>query len=151
MEKVELSDNELEAVFRRNLGKLEPPRLSVAEVRIAEKLLGRENAAVLQRRVRNGERFRPKPVVVKYEYWWVQGTNFSMGRWELARMENGRITNQRSLYDGELEAHIRELRRKGIDVREFKVDGAPAPASGPKATGGRKSFADRYGPSFMKR
>lgn len=151
----EITDEELEAVMRHKLGKLEPPppaKLSTAEVRIAEQLLGRDNTAVLQRRVQHGERFRPKPVVVKYQYWRVGGTSFSMPTWQLARMENGRTTHQRAvLSDGELDKLVKELRRNGQDVSEFKVDGAPAPISRPKAAGGRKSFTDRYGPSFERR
>ncbi|RWK06515.1 hypothetical protein [Mesorhizobium sp.] len=138
----------LEACMRRKLGALQvptAPKFSTQEAAIAQRLLGQDNAETLQRRVHDGQRFRAKPVTVVYEYWFVDGGAYSMGHWQLARIENGRVTHQKSCDHDELLADVGRLRREGVTVREFKVGTSSSPTTRPKAVGGRKSFAERYG------
>ncbi|MDG4908437.1 hypothetical protein P9228_18595 [Mesorhizobium sp. WSM4898] len=142
----ELSEEQLQRMAEKLMAGYRPssalPGLDAEGRRMAEKLLGRDNTEALQRRGRDGGRFRPKPVTVAYEYWFVDGGSHSMGRWQLARIENGRITNQKACGHNELLADIGRLRLEGQTVREFKIDNRSAR---PKADGQRKTFVERYG------
>jgi len=115
--------------------------LDTDQKRWAQKLVGRDNAETLQRLGRAGERFRPKPVAVIYEFWLVDA-GVSMRPWRLARIENGRITDQKAFSQDDLRAEIERLHRGGFTVRKFKVDGGSAQ---PKPAIHRKPFVERYG------
>lgn len=134
----------LEERMRRKLGALQTPlgpKFTDKEAAMARRLLGRDNAESLQRRVRDGERFRPKPVNIYYEYYWTAGTAYTMGGWHMKRVENGRPSDHH--FQGDVEKEINRLRAAGFSVKEFRVDGAPPLPT--KTAGQRKSFAERYG------
>lgn len=121
----EISDEELERRMRNKLLGGEKPRapgLTAVEQRIAESLLGRDNTARLQHRRPDAGRFRPTPVRVHYEYYWVDGGDYSMGGYRINRVENGRqIDHDWSPYDRSLEDEIAALRKKGFTVREIRM------------------------------
>lgn len=146
----ELSDEELERQMRRKLFLNGPSSRSDAgftdeEKRIAEKLLGRDNAARLQRRpVSAGARFRPAPVSVHYEYWWVESSVTAVGWWRIDRIENGRAIEHE--WHGDFDTEVARLRKAGFTVREFRrgpVGAAGTPTGHKQAS--RKTFTERYG------
>lgn len=155
----ELSDDELERRMRRKLfldGKSNRGEQFTPEERaIADKIVGKHNVERLERRDRlplrnaqNPRRFRPTPVFIHYEYWWVHGDerHFMTG-WTMARIENGKRTDHH--WTGTLEAEIRRLKAAGFTVKEIHIDGAPrlheASATRHCDNGRRKSFAERFG------
>lgn len=156
----EISDEELERRMRRKLF-LDGPssrgqQFTAEERAIADKLVGRHNVKRLENRhsdPRHGgarpKRFRPTPVFIHYEVWWVHGDeNHFMTGWRMARVENGKSSDHN--WTGTLEAEIRRLKAAGFTVKDIPIDGAPrlyeASQSGCVK---RKSFSERYG-NFAK-
>lgn len=146
-EAIELDEGELERKMRRKLfldGKSSRGQsLNEEERRIAEKLLGKDNTDRLESRRPDGRRFRPVPVVIIYEYWWVNGSQYSMGGWRMDRVENGRRTDHN--YTGDIAVEINRLRAAGFTVKEIKIEGAPSLSTPPRPCSKRKSFSERFG------
>lgn len=150
----DISDDELERRMRRKLF-LDGPsnrgqQFTAEERAIADKLVGRHNVERLERHKvcaavgTKPRRFRPTPVFIHYEYWWVHGDerHFMTG-WHMARVENGKRTDHH--YPGTLLAEINRLRAAGFTVKEIRIDGAPSLHEPKHPTPGRKSFSDRFG------
>jgi len=146
----EISNEELEARMRRKLMLDGPirhdPQFTPEQQAIADKLIGRHNVERLQHHRPDGRRFRPTPVFVHYEYWWVNGGEF-MSYWNMARIENGRRSDHN--YTGDVATEINRLKAAGFTVKEIKIEGAPslvgASKSGLTPRTGRKSFTERFG------
>lgn len=144
----EITDEELERRMRRKLFFNGPSsrqqKLSDVEQRIAEKLIGKDNTDRLQKRRPDHRPFRPAPVSVHFEYYWLDGGQYSMGCWKIVRIENGRSTDHEWQHD-DFNAEIAMLKRKGYAVREFVVGAVASKSSKPAATGNRKTFSERFG------
>lgn len=111
--------------------------------RMIEALLGKDNAKRLDK-VGDGRKFRPAPVIVKYEYYEMPRDMISMvGQWKIDRIENGR----RELYctyccPDVLNGAIEELRAKGFWVREVFFGAQPRLKDKPKPAT-RRAMLDR--------
>lgn len=142
----EVTDEELERRMRAKLltGRPTPARegLTDQQRRIAERLIGVDNVQRLERQD-GTRRFRPTPVRVHYEYWWVAGTNLYPGGWNIARVENGR--QQQHLWDhGDIGAEVKRLRAKGHIVREIAIGFQPTGIRKPEGnTTTRKRIVDQ--------
>lgn len=138
---------ELERRMRRNLFFSGPSRrastFTQEEQAIADRLIGKHNVERLEARRPDGRRFRPVPVTITYEYWWVNGSQHSMGGWRMDRVENGRRTDHH--YTGDIAVEINRLKVAGFTVKEIKIEGAPSLREPKRPTAGRKSFSERYG------
>lgn len=149
----EPTDEELERIMRRKLLLSGPSnrgeQFTPDQQAIADKLIGRHNVERMERRrdfssnVRRSPRpFRPTPVSIHYEYWWVNGGDF-MSYWNMARIENGERTDHN--YTGDVAAEINRLRAGGFTVKEIKIEGAPSLSAPPRPCSKRKSFSERFG------
>ncbi len=87
--------------------------------RMMEKLLGKDNVARLSNR-KDGQKFRPKPVIVTYEFYEVHDMAFYS--WRIDRIENGRKESYRThLQPDECKAEVVRLRAKGFVTKELKM------------------------------
>lgn len=142
----EISDEELEQKLRAKWGagttKPKPILQSATEIKIAEKLLGRDEAERLQRRPSNAGKFRPAPVSLRFEYHRVGGLGNLPDTLRITRIENGRASdhewNERERTASQELVH---LRRQGFRTQEFipgplsnPVKAPPPPPSRRKAT-----------------
>lgn len=105
-------------------------KFSPEEQAIADKLISKDDIRRLERREANPrhggarpKRFRPTPVFIHYEYWWINGDQHSLGGWRMARVENGKRTGHR--YTSDIETEIIRLKAAGFTVKEIKIEGAP--------------------------
>ncbi len=156
----EISDEELERRMRRKLF-LDGPssrgqQFTAEERAIADKLVGKHNVERLERRDRlplrneqNPRRFRPTPVFIHYEYWWVNESDRHIGYgWQMARISNGKRTDHN--FPGNIGPEINRLRAAGFTVKEIAIDGAPKLYEDSRSgCVKRKSFSERYG-NFAK-
>jgi hypothetical protein len=154
MEEPEISDEELDARMRRNLFKndeIERAGLSAADLRIAERLLGRDNARNLDRAKKSDTRFRYRRPDHVCEYYCHPGILFPFESWTINLIENGfRRTFKEGLTEEQCFFVIRAIRAKGVPVRELETEfmrlrKIERAAASEMHQHGRKSFADRYG------
>lgn len=144
-------DDELKALERRMRAKLfacEPTsRLTEEERRMAEKLIGWSNAERLQRHNGGRGKFRPTPVRVHYEYYFIPPDDCYWhpreGRWKIVRVENGRTLDHQWTHDT-FEAEIAHLRSKGATLREFRVGPQTPQKQAPKVSK-RKELLEKIG------
>lgn len=154
----DLSDEELERRMRRKLFLDSPSsrgqQFTAEERAIADKLVGRHNVKRLEHHhsdPRHGgarpKRFRPTPVFIHYEYWWVNSGPFMSG-WKMAKVENGKRSDHH--YTRDTDAEITRLKAAGFTVKEIRIEGAPSLLPEPRdSCVKRKSFSERYG-NFAK-
>lgn len=122
----EISDEELERRMRRKLflngpsGRGDTVKLSYEEQRIAHKLFGRENTERLRcHQQEDGRRFRPKPVLIHYEFYWFDTPGGGVRNWRVNRVENGRQEQyQWGSNVDELNACLKDVRAKGYRTKE---------------------------------
>jgi hypothetical protein len=108
---------ELERQWRQKLDvdNYKKAALSDEEMRIAEKLVGRDNAE--RRKNWRGDRpLRLKPVLIHYETHWIPGDRYLGGRMAITRIENGRATDHKWQED-DFDAEVDRLRKAGFTVR----------------------------------
>lgn len=148
----DLTDEELERRMRRKL-LLDGPsrrgqRFTPEERAMADKLVGSHNVERLERHQfcatvgAKPRRFRPTPVFIHYEYWWVGGDNMILAGWKMARIENGHRTDHH--WTGDVANELRRLKAAGFTVKEIPIDGAPPLHPPTRPTTGRKSFSERF-------
>lgn len=149
----ELSDDELERRMRRKLffdGKSSRGEQFTPEERaIADKIVGSHNVDRLERREgarrnpsRSTGRFRPTPVFIHYEIWWVNSDHAFLSGWRMARIENGKRSDHH--WTGEVADEVRRLKAAGFTVKNIPIDGAPT-LEVTRPAAGRKSFSERFG------
>lgn len=115
---------ELERRMRRKL-LLDGPssrgdKLSDEERKIAEKLMGRENAE--RRQNWRGDRpFRPKPVFIHYETYQMPGSLYFSGRKVINKVENGRASEHQWREDN-FDTEVARLRKEGFEVRHVMTE-----------------------------
>jgi hypothetical protein len=151
----DLTDEELERRMRRKLlldgASSRGEQFTPEQQAIADKLIGKHNVERLERRrdfssnVRRSPRpFRPTPVSIIYEYWWVNGGEH-MSYWNMARVENGKRSDHS--YTLDIMDEISRLKAAGFTVKEIRIEGAPSlvERSKPRPMPCRKSFSERFG------
>lgn len=149
----DLTDEELERVMRRKLLLSGPSHrregFTPEQKAIADKLIGKHNVERLERRdrlplknERNPRPFRPTPVFIHYEYWWVNGNDLIMSGWHMARVQNGKRSDH--YYTLDIVDEINRLKAAGFTVKEIRIDGAPS-LHQPCRVASRKSFSERFG------
>lgn len=116
---------------------------SPAERKIATALIGQDNTDRLTRPSARTGRFRPAPVRVHYEFWWWPGCSWSIGRWRMDRVENGR----RSEHDfrGPIDAEVKRLKANGFTVSKVVMGDEKSPAFKRKSVSDRTAILARLG------
>lgn len=120
-------DKEMEELERRMRRKLlldgpssRGDKLSDEERKIAEKLMGRENAE--RRQNWRGDRpFRPKPVFIHYETYQRPGSLYFSGQMVINKVENGRASEHEWQEDN-FDAEVARLRKEGFEVKHVMTE-----------------------------